>query len=452
MIPFIFVTILEWFTGFGVLATFRTRMPRSMSVPLALMIGMFIHSILFIGVDILHLGMKQSTMVGSAVVGLLLSHLWWKRVSPWYGELFARPRFTLRMYDFVTLWAAGAAGYFVVWAAWYWPVTPFDAMAGIDLVARQTIADGTVVNRVYSDPTLNGFLSNQPFYAPFAMLMQVIYRTMGFGNGQVWLGISAVMFSWFMWSSLRQVAHPFIAGVLWLLLIFTPELLGYTYLLQTDYINAAFLTSAIVLLYFSAQNEEFDAWAASAVLFAAACWSRTETIALVGLGLIVSIPFLFRQHPRRMVLKYVITAAAAGFFTFALWNVLYLQVLLPSRPDAASELIGFDPSRFSTVFVDTFTNVILDKGLWAATFVLFAAALILNLVIKRTGAPYIILMWIVAIFIGLEIVGTIFTAAVVEQTLRRGIFKLIPLIFLYVAASPIMVEGGKRLAAWEARR
>jgi len=430
----------------------RTKMPRSMSIPLALLVGMFIHSLLFIGMDLAHLGMGRNTMVATAIGGFILSHAWWGRTVAFYRDLVARPAFTLKMYDMITLWAGGTIGYYVVWAAWYWPVTPFDAMAGIDLVARQVMAEGTIVNRVYTDPSLHGFLSNQPFYAPFAMLMQVIYRALGFGYGQVWLGVSAVMFSWFMWSSLRQVIHPFIAGILWLLLILTPELLGYTYLLQTDYINAVFLATAVILLYFTVEREGFDARGASILMLSAACWSRTETIALVGLGLLATLPLLLKKWDATKAWTFSILALVGGLITFGLWNGLYLQVMLPARPEAVTELAGLDPARFGSVVSDTFSNVILDKGLWAASFLVFILALLSNLAFKRTAAPYLILFWIVAVFIGLEIVGTVFTAAVVEQTLRRGIFKIIPLMFMYVAASPAMAIVDRKLTEWEGKR
>jgi hypothetical protein len=449
---FIMITMVEWMTGLGLLAMMRSKMPRSMSLPLALLIGMFVHSVIFLMTDVLQIGMGLNTMIASAIVGLVGTHLWWSRTKAFYTGLLARPKWTLTMYDMVTLWTALVAGFYVVWAAWYWPVTPFDAMAGIDLVARQAIEEGTIVNRVFTDESLRGFLSNQPFYAPFAMIMQIIYRLFGFGYGQVWLGVASVMFSWFMFSALRHVAHPFIAGVLWLLLLFTPEMLGYTYLLQTDYINAVFLGSAVVLLYLSVTHADFDALGASIVLFAAACWSRSETVGLVVLGLSASLWVLRTSLNDGRRWRYVAAASAASVGMFALWSILYVQVLLPVRPDITAEMRGLDLAVFSQVVTSFFANVVIDTELWGLTFILLVAALVLNVVAKRSTAPTLVLIWIGAVTVGLLIVGTLFTSAIVEQTLRRGIFKLIPLVFLYVAASPIASMLGERLNAWEHRR
>lgn len=452
MIIFVLVVLLQWIMGFGALGSLNTRLPRSVSVPLALIVGMFVHSVLFFSIDLWNLGMSQSMMTVTAIAGVLITHAWWPRVKTFYDDLFKKPVFTLQLYDVVAIGMGLTAGYYVVWAAWYWPVTPFDAMAGIDLVARETVEQGTIVNRVFTDPTLAGRLSNQPFYAPFAMLMQVMYRLIGFTYGQVWLGVMAIAFSWFLWSAYRTVCQPFIANVLWLLTILTPELLGYTYLLQTDYANAVFVASGAMLLAMSLERDDVTAYGVAALLFAAGCWSRTETILLVTLGLLAILPLLVKKRGVKDAFTYVAIAGAVSFALFALWNLFFIQVYLPVRPDTISELTGFEIGRFFTVVGDTFSNVIFDKGLWAASFLLFAVIALANIIVTRKVGSMATLAWIVMIFLGLEIVGTIFTAAVVEQTLRRGIFKLIPLMFFFVATAPLVARWGQRITAWQTGR
>lgn len=448
----ILILCLDVLMGLGILALTKTRLPRSMSLPLSVLLGMFAHSMLVFLIEFTGLGIGRYTMIGAAVIGVVGLNAWWTRVAPFYKTLLKRPQFTLSMSDVIVIVAGCSVGYYVLWATWYWPVTPFDAMAGIDLVARQTIGEGTIVNRVFTDESLKGHLSNQPFYAPFAMLMQVIYRLIGYGFGQVWLGVASLSFSWFMWSALRQTVHPFIANLLWLMMIVTPEFLGYTYLLQTDYINAAFLASGVVLMVMSLERSSVSALGVSAVLFAAACWSRTETIGLVLIGIIAVLPMMARQLGSRKAVRYAIIALASSFATFILWNGVFVQLFLPVSPDASQELVLFDGARLVEVVSDTFTNVIFDVGLWGLTFILFAVTLVGSILWKRGVGSIATLLWIGAIFIGLEIVGIVFTAAVVEQTLRRGIFKLIPLVFMFVAAAPLLQEMSSRLLKWEGAR
>lgn len=444
--------LLQLLAGFGMMACTNTRLPKAMTVPLALLVGMFLHSVLLFVVDLFGLGLSFSMLMTSGITAAVASHVWLDRTRQFYQWLFSNVRFTLRLYDVVVLGYALSIGYYVVWAAWFWPVTPFDAMAGIDLVAREAVNQGTINNRVFTDPSLTGFLSNQPFYAPFAMIMQVMYRLVGFMYGQVWLGITAVAASWFFWSALRQVVHPFIANILWMLLILTPELLGYTYLLQTDYLNAVYFASGVLLVMLSSQQDQSSTQQTlglAALMFAGACWSRTETVLLVALGLLATMAVWRMESLKREKLTFLLAAAGLSITAFAVWNGYYLQSVLPVRPDTAAELIGFSVSRFVDVSSAMITNVLADTGLWGLAFLLFVAMLAANAVIKRSLGNHLLLAWIVATLLGLLVVGTIFSAAIVEQTLRRGVFKLLPLMFLYVAALPLVQEWGKQLGNWE---
>jgi len=446
---FLLILVVQWITGFGIMASIGTRIPRPLSIPLAPLVGMFVHTLAVFVVDLLPWGIGRVSITVAAAVMLVVAHVRWTVVKTWYRELVAAPRWTLSMADLVVIIAGAIVGYVVSWASWFWPVTPFDAMAGIDLVARQTVVDGTINNRVFTDPSLAGHLSNQPFYAPFAMLMQVIYRLLGFGYGQVWLAVTAICFSAFLYNAMRMWAHPMIAGVLWLLAILTPEMLGYTYLLQTDYLNAVFLASAVIVLTVSAERDDVQAWALAAVLFGAAAWSRTETIMVVFMGLLASIPVLWNHVERRTMWRALGLSAGAALATFVLWNGYYLPVVLPVRPDTASELTMFEFGRFVQVSGDLWSSVIVSTELWGWAFPLFALGLVGSLILNRSLRPLLPLVWIAAILLALTVVGTVFTAAVVEQTLRRGIFKLIPLMMFWLAAMPLVVGWSKRLRAWE---
>lgn len=452
MTVFVVVLVLQILAGTGVLASTSSRIPKSMVLPIALLLGMFTHTVLFFCIDLLHLGFSVTTLLTTAVFGVVLTHLRMGYIQQWYRWLFSDVRFTLSMYDVVTLSYALSTAYYVVWATWYWPVTPFDAMAGIDLVAREAVQEGTIANRVFHDASLRGYLSNQPFYAPFAMLLQVMYRLMGFMYGQIWLGIVAISASWMFWAAMRQVVHRFVANTLWVLLILTPELLGYTYLLQTDYLNAAYFASGVILLYLTFDKGLASGYWPAALLFAGACWSRTETIMLVGIGMVFTTLLWKSEVLKGRKRNVLLGTLAASAIVFLAWNLVYLQWYLPVRPDTMKELVGFSISRFAEVSVQFVANVLADYALWALTFILFIAALIWNVVSARTPGSSLLLVWIGAVLVGLVLVGTIFSAAVVEQTLRRGVFKLVPLAFLYVASSPTVVALGNRIKAWEERR
>jgi len=129
---------------------------------------------------------------------------------------------------------------------------------------------------------------------------------------------------------------------------------------------------------------------------------------------------------------------------------------LPAHPVLASEFSVSGVSRIFSVASDLYFNVISSVELWGLAFLLFTILFLVNEIVSlikhnvtRNPLNAILLVWILATIVGLLLVGSMFTSAIVEQTLRRGIFKLIPLLMIYIAALPLMKRWGDALARWE---
>lgn len=450
--PFVLTLLLQWIAGFGVLASVRSTMPRSVAAPIALLLGAFLQSLVVVLIDRMGVGLSfTSISLGLALVALA-THARLGVVRAWYAGYVARPVVRMRMYDVVAYTIAAYLIFVGMWAAYYWPVTPFDAMAGIDLMARQTVQEGTINNSVLTDPAMAGRLSNQPFYAPFAMLQQVIYRLMGWPFGQVWLAVTSFCFYWAMWALFRTYAHPFIANVLGLLLVMVPEMHGYTYLLQTDFLNAVYVALGIVVLGLDVERKQTtNVWIAT-LLLAAGCWSRTETIIILGMGLLLTYPFIQRALGMKGALLTVGRILGVGGAVFALWHVVYFYGVFPVRPDSGSELMAFSIDRFVAVVSATVIDVLADMGLWGWTLPLLIVTLVVSIVRGKSAGDLWTLCWIAAILLALELVATLFASAVVAQTIRRGVFKLIPLMYLFMARSPMVAMMGAALQRWELAR
>lgn len=443
------IVILQIVTGFGILAQCRFLSMRAAVIPMAFLIGSFVHSILFFTADVFSLGLSQSSMVVTAVLCAVISHARLRPVVEFYNYLVLYPKFTLRMHDVVTMVIASGLAYYVVWAAWYWPVTPFDAMAGIDLVARQTVNEGTISNRVFTDPSIASNLSNQPFYAPYTMLMQVMYRLMGFMYGQLWVAFVAIAFSWIVWIALRQVCHAFIANVLWFFFLLTPEMLGYTYLLQTDYVNAAYFSVGVLMLVNGLKSGSKAHYSVAAILFAAACWSRSETVAIVMVGVIASAPMLLKAMAWREAFRQSGKLIGASLFTFLLWSAYYVPVRLPARPDLAWELKGSIVQRLFEVIPATFQHVIFNIHLWGWAFVLFVIMFGVSWIATKTPGRTALPLWIAVTLLCLLVIAAAFQSAIVELTVRRGIFKIIPLVIILTGSLPLIRRWSERLQQWE---
>lgn len=450
--PFILTLVLQWMTGLGLMASLRSALPRSIVAPVALLLGAFIQTLAVVGLDLAGVYLTFTSVTTTTAVIAAVAHGRWSVVRSWYAELLRAPRVDVRMYD-VAAYTIGAYLIFAgMWAAYYWPVTPFDAMAGIDLMARQSVVEGTLNNSVLADPALAGRLSNQPFYAPFAMLQQVIYRLMGWPFGQVWLAVTSFAFFWTMWALFRRSTHPFIANILALLLIMVPELNGYTYLLQTDFLNAVYVAIGIIILGLDVERNTTENTILAALFLAAGCWSRTETIIIIGLGMLASFALIWRSVGMKGALMVIATVMAASAAAFALWHVVYFYGIFPVRPDSGSEIVAFSVARFIDVLGATVTDVLADMGLWGWTMPLLIVVGVASVIQTRSLGDRWTLLWIAVILLALEIVGTLFASAIVGQTIRRGVFKLIPLMYLFIVRSPIVAVMGSALKRWELTR
>ncbi len=444
--------LLQWGIGLGAVGAIGYRLERSTLLPVGLLLGMFLHSLSMVIAQLFGIPLSLQTMLVSGVLTLLVPLVRLSTMRSTLEGLFAVPRLRPTMYDVVIAGFVGYVGYMIIWASWYWPVTPFDAMAGIDLVARYAAKDGMIANQVFTDPSLQGMLSNQPFYAPFAMLMQVMMKLIGYPYTQIWVSLVAICFWWFVWSELRRMTHPLITGLLLVLFVLTPEMLGYSYILQTDFANAAFFAVGCVLLARAVDESNFAGLGVSALSFAAACWSRTETPILVGLVIVASALAIIRSFGLQRGLLGAGTILGLSSVTFAIWNIVFLNWYLPVRPSTMEQLQGFDSARFIDVVASSWSSVITSTELWGWIVWLFLAVLVIDVIINRRIVRPIIIGCILASAAGLFLVGTIFSAAVVEQTLRRGMFKLIPLMVVAIAASGIVSSASTALYSWESGR
>ena len=99
-IPFFMMIGLQWIAGLATLGALRVAMPRSMSIPLALLVGMFLHTVAFFGCELLNIPLSTGTLLISGAVVALLPHVWWKNVSAFYSGLLSKPTWTLRIFAF----------------------------------------------------------------------------------------------------------------------------------------------------------------------------------------------------------------------------------------------------------------------------------------------------------------------------------------------------------------
>ncbi|MBN9399386.1 MAG: hypothetical protein J0I17_04335 ['Candidatus Kapabacteria' thiocyanatum] len=448
--------LLQLALGLATSMRLRVRLPVVQLLSVSLLLGMFLHTVLVFLIELAGIYLTRGSVLGVAALAAVALQFPAKGLGAAYRSMVEPGAWSPRLYDVVTI-AVGCYLMFIsVWAAYYWPVTPFDAMAGIDLVARTAVMEGHLNNSIYTEPLLAGKLSNQPFYAPFAMIMQVVYRLIGFPFGQMWLPVLSIAFLAFMFDMLRQRLHGVIAGLLFILLVSIPELYGYSFLVQTDYLNAVFFgIGGLMMIDAIRRSSQPSLWLA-ALMLAGACWSRTETVFIVIAAVLSMTPWLTRSFDRKVAFRGIAVVIGLSLLSFALWHVLYFRLFLPVHPQTAAEITGFDGARFLAVTSETISDVFGDIGLWGLIWIIGGAVIAgqaIGRAAKKTSFGDVLpVIWMVVTVVALLFVGTMFQSAIVSQTIRRGLFKLFPFMFFYLTTAPVLRMLSERITRWETRR
>jgi len=335
-----------------------------------------------------------------------------------------------------------------LWRAFYMPVTTYDSIHGIDLMAQSAIADGKIDSRMYED--LGDVLSTQPYYAPFTALSQIIYRLAGFPFGKVWISLLFASLLLTFYLNLRRKLHPAIAVFLTSLLIIIPEMFGYTFLLQTDYSNAVFLSLAVIYLArYLDENNDGLFWLSG--LFAAfACWTRSETIVFVvmTLGLFALLKY---SGGLRSIAGKLAGYFAMSLIAFGIWNLFYLPFVLDYSPESYFAFGFWDLERLQ-VLINGMWFVTLDTNRWSYVLLLFLGGAVINLLYFKDKKNVFVLLWVIMFIVTFLVLLyhlQLSLQANINYTYRRGLFKLWPVAVYYLGSSAMLIRLSAQIKKWE---
>ena len=454
----VFLLLMQFFSGWGIL---RHLLPRNDGLlrltSLSIIMGMVIHSIALFSLELLDLEINLINFAAGQLLICLLLNIPFRRSMRALKERFGTFRIKFKIYDIV-LWTGILLLLFVsAWRCYYTPVTPFDSLVGTDLVAKYAFREGTINSSVFNShlPTV-WYWSNQPFYAPFAMLMQVIYRLAGFAFGKIWLSILFISFVLFLYDKLKQRLHPIMAAFLILFFISIPEIYAYTFMVQTDLSNALFFFIGLVFFdeyYHSQQADRWRRLVLSSLFMGFACWARSETILFIPFG---SVLILFKEwrngfHLRGLKRGSLFLLPSLAFFL--LWNVVYMLFYLPITPKVDHNLV----LEFNHYFTSFFyvvgamnTKVIFNMAYWHYTLPVFILCFFINIIIYRSSKGFILIAWLLFMYMMFALMIMHLSPANIENTFRRGFFKFLPVMILYIGSTPFLQHLSNKLSTYEA--
>lgn len=305
--------------------------------------------------------------------------------------------------------------------------------------------------------TIDLTTTNNQFKSPYLPDLQVIYKMAGYPFGQVWLSVIFVSFTLLLYQLLKATLHPILAGLLLILLTMTPETYGYTFLILYDYSNMVFLFLSLYFLigYFEKKDDALFYFAT--LLMGIATYIRSETLVLAALfSPALWVMQLRVKYTFRKIIGFTALFMLPAVVCYYLTIRLYITYYLPVHYDI-SALVNPHPFDLRPLFrqdKDIITELVVSEfgiHLWGYFMYVWAALFLAELLILRRFGR-VARNWLYAIvmaFAGLGLLGFLLPLFDVTNTTKRGLFKILPLMVMYMANNQLLINLSARISRWE---
>lgn len=446
--------ILQFIAGFGLLTLLNIRLRPAFFLTVSIVLGIGIFSLVPFLLELMRIPVSASHIfIGIALIIILLN-LKFKKGRKLLVAVFRQARFRVNLYEIPFLAIMIFMFFVSAWRCYYYPPTPRDLTSGAEVIAEYAVKEKTMINSVF---TVDLSTTNNQFKPPYLTSLQVIYKYAGFPFGQVWLSTIYACFLIFLYHAISLKIHRLLAGFLLLCFMAIPEMYAYSFMALFDLSNAVFFTLSVFFLidYFSTGKNNH--LILSGLCMALATYARSETILLAGLlflGLLwhhiknwnsltlIGITGLYFLLP--CILIYLLTVS------------VYINLYLPV-PYTVSSLINprlFNPLAFFDRFAAVNTKLLIGDAsviYYGYFFYLFFILLVFDLVLtdKWTSEPRNWIFAILTVYFGLPLVGHILPLMDIEHSTKRGMFKIFPLILLYLGSSGLLTGFSEKIRNWE---
>jgi hypothetical protein len=452
LLSIILLTIAQFFAGFGLLGFFRIRIKPALYISLSILLGIAIFSFIPFLLQLISLPLTSVNIL----LALLATCVWlnvnikknWNQFKQSAGPF----RFRMRLYEwpvFICLLFMVAIS---VWRCFYLPPTPRDLTSGAEVIAEYAIREKTMINSVFS---VNLESTNNQYKPPFVTSLQIIYKYAGFPFGQIWMSSVFICLLIFMYHALTRYLHRLLAGILLIIFVAVPEMYAYTFMVLFDYSNAVFffLSFYFLIEYFKRKKPGYMALAG--VLMGIATYIRSETLILAGLmGPLLLIHHLRSKDRFGRIMVSGIWLFAPSVVLYLISITVYFNLYLPVNYDVQglvnTNLADLRPlwERFKAIH----TNLIFSEdGYYAYIFYFFAIVLIADLLVSfkmnRNSRNW--LFAVAIIYFGMPVLGYLLPLLDIDHSTKRGMFRIFPLMILYMGTSNVLRRLSSQITAWE---
>lgn len=452
----VLLTIIQFIAGFGILNLFKIDLKPGLFISLAILLGVAVFSLMPFVLQLAYIPLTSANVFISILAACVLLNIKFKSGLARFSELKTNISFKLKLYELPFVIMIAFIIFVSAWRCFYFPPTPRDLTSGAEVIAEYAIREKTMINSVF---TVNLETTNNVFKPPFITCLQIVYKYAGFAFGQIWLSTIVACFIIFLYQALSLTVHRILAGLLVLFFMAIPEMFAYTFMVLFDYSNAVFFFLATWFLYLFFQNQQRNYLAFAGLLMAIATYIRSETLILACL----MVPAIVWHHWRNKtgIVKGLVSSA---FFTgpsvlaYIISISIFINRYLPVQYNIG-ELVNsnlLDLSPFFTRFSEINEKLLFSEmgvGYYGYFIYFFLLLLLLELVVKRklTPATRNWLYAVLVIYLGFPLLGYLLPLLDLNNSTKRGLFKLFPLMLLYMANNSLLVGLSQRIAKWEVK-
>jgi hypothetical protein len=446
------LTILQFATGFAVLNLINLKLKGFMAIAVSVLLGVAVNSLSIFFLILLKIPLTSAAVFGSLIATLIiLLGVGFKKLKNFISNSFTTKWYLPKIYELPAIGLLAFMIFVSAWRCYYFPPTPRDLTSGPEVIAEYAIKEKTIANSIFS---VNLESTNNQFKSPYITTLQVLYKYAGFPFGQVWLSVIFAFFIMFLYKALAKYIHPVLAGMLCVWFICIPEMYAYTIMALFDYSNAVYFAVGVYfLLEYGLDNKA--AQIASGLFFALATYIRSETLVLIAiLALVHAISLLIRKEKIKPIFIKSLTIGLPSLFLYFLAGNIYLNNYLPQKYEVANlvnkNLGNLTPftNRLSDIinlqlFNDTKTPMLYGSFVW-----LFVVIAIVDVVLWIIGKKYAQLAahfkgidWInaaIVVVVGLAFLGYLLPLMDLNNSTKRGLFKLFPILLLYMMHSNLL--------------
>jgi len=436
----IFLLVAHYMCGRGILQLFKIDVSPVAKICLSLIVGVAVLSFVPCVLQLLHIPINIWSVGFGIVVPTFLLCLPVLRQSKQEKIIIQWPK----VYEWPFILFIAFVLCISVWRCFYYPPTSRDMLTGPELIAEYTVREHTMVNSVF---TIDLHTTNNYFKSPYVTGLQIIYKLLVCTFGQLWLSVLVVSFVAWLYTILRSLVHPIIAGMLVLFFVAIPDLFGYTYLILYDYSNMVFFFGGYYFLTRYFADNRINNFIFSAFLFGLATYIRTETVVLVAMLLPLPAWHFYKQR-----LPFAKAIARLGLYLsvsvafYVLCIDVFIRAFIPI-PFGVMSQINPDIRHVSLLFtrfydINTqllFSDYTLPVYGW---FIYFFMALVVADVIwprKYNKDALTALYGVMIIYAGLAFLGYVLPLIDILNTTKRGFFKMFPIMLMYMGNSGIFL-------------